>query len=207
MRRSARSRGDDRQLVGARLPGSVAATDAAQNPTGCRFISHVLILFLIPAHSRPHLSNPAETLFAGRQDAMQRATIPPLTEHFKGHDTAGLRILDAACGTGRVATFLRDNFPGSDVTALDLSPFYLEEAREINREWERLRNRGASSRGGSMSFMMAPVERMPFPDGHFDAVTCVYLFHELPNEVRECTGFTRDSHGIRMGYEMFFRRI
>lgn len=76
-----------------------------------------------------------ETLFVGRQDAMQRATIPPLKEHFAGRDTAGARVLEAACGTGRVATFIRDNLPGCHVTALDLSPFYLEEAREINREW------------------------------------------------------------------------
>jgi ubiquinone/menaquinone biosynthesis C-methylase UbiE len=26
---------------------------------------------------------------------------------------------------------------------------------------------------------------MPFPDESFDAVTCVYLFHELPPEVRK----------------------
>ena len=28
--------------------------------------------------------------------------------------------------------------------------------------------------------MQAAAESMPFPDASFDAVTCVYLFHELP---------------------------
>lgn len=78
---------------------------------------------------------------------MQRATIPPLKEHFAGRDTNGLKVLDAACGTGRVATFIRDNLPGSHVTALDLSPFYLEEARSINREWRVTKCRASDIRG------------------------------------------------------------
>lgn len=93
-----------------------------------------------------------ETLFVGRQDAMQRATLPPLKAHLAGRDLREVKVLDAACGTGRVATFIRDNLPGCHVTALDLSPFYLEEARSINREWcafgrrQRARRDNASSR-------------------------------------------------------------
>ena len=33
-------------------------------------------------------------------------------------------------------------------------------------------------------FVEAAVEGLPFPDASFDAITCVYLFHELPAEIR-----------------------
>ena len=119
-----------------------------------------------------------ETLFMGRQDAVQRHALLPLKEHFAGREASSLRILDAACGTGRFLTFVRDNFPGCAVTALDMSPFYLAEARAIHAEWERVRG------GGSVRFLQAPVERIPAPDGHFDAVTNIYMFHELPPAAR-----------------------
>jgi len=32
--------------------------------------------------------------------------------------------------------------------------------------------------------MQAAAEQLPFPDNSFEAVTCVYLFHELPGPVR-----------------------
>lgn len=125
-----------------------------------------------------------ETLFLGRQDAMQRQTLLPLVEHFRGRDTAGARILDAACGTGRFLTFVRDNLPGCHVTALDLSPFYLQEARDNHAHWEALRGDSSGAAGGSARFVQAPAERIPVPDGTYDAVTCVYLFHELPPAAR-----------------------
>jgi ubiquinone/menaquinone biosynthesis C-methylase UbiE len=40
-----------------------------------------------------------------------------------------MKMLEVAGGTGRFMTFFRDNYPEMDATLLDLSPFYLEEAR------------------------------------------------------------------------------
>ena len=48
-------------------------------------------------------------------------------------DGAGAKFLELACGTGRFLTFVRDNYPEMDVTGLDLSPFYLAEARKNGR--------------------------------------------------------------------------
>lgn len=50
-----------------------------------------------------------ETLFIGRQDAMQRQTLVPLADHFRSRPAgaAAPRILEVACGTGRFATFLK----------------------------------------------------------------------------------------------------
>lgn len=121
-----------------------------------------------------------ETLFIGRQDAMQRVCglsllapalrAAPVDENdpFRGPS-----VLDVGAGTGRFAAFVRDTFPSASVTLLDLSPFYLAEAREEHAHWEELRG-GATQ--GSASFVQAAAERMPFPDASFDAVTCVYVF-------------------------------
>ena len=44
-----------------------------------------------------------------------------------------------ACGTGRFATFIRDNHPSAEVTCVDLSPFYLAAARENDAYWRKSR--------------------------------------------------------------------
>jgi ubiquinone/menaquinone biosynthesis C-methylase UbiE len=54
---------------------------------------------------------------------------------------AGLRFLEVGAGTGRLATFVRDNYRQADVTVTELSPFYLERARENNAYWHRQRDR------------------------------------------------------------------
>ena len=51
-----------------------------------------------------------ETLFLGRQDAMQRSTLVPLARHLQGAGVqtgAGLKLLEVACGTGRFATYIK----------------------------------------------------------------------------------------------------
>ena len=52
-----------------------------------------------------------ETLFLGRQDAMQRSTLVPLARHLRSTGApatgAGLKLLEVACGTGRFATYIK----------------------------------------------------------------------------------------------------
>ena len=46
-------------------------------------------------------------------------------------------MLEVGAGTGRFATFVRDNYPHATLTVSDLSPFYLQEARNNMRYWEQ----------------------------------------------------------------------
>jgi len=86
-------------------------------------------------------------------------------------DVPGAQILDVACGTGRFLGQLRVALPNARLTGIDLSPFYTDFAEKENR-------------GHSIDFQTGNVEAMPYEDSQFDAVTCVFLFHELPKDVR-----------------------
>ena len=110
-----------------------------------------------------------EVLFAGAAGAMRRRALSLLAAAWRACDQRDLAVLDLACGAG---AFLRDlgrAFPRARLTGADLSPAYLEEARR---------------RSGVAALVQANAERLPFADASFDAVSCIYLFHELPPRVR-----------------------
>ncbi|MEX2409599.1 MAG: class I SAM-dependent methyltransferase, partial [Rhodovibrionaceae bacterium] len=113
-----------------------------------------------------------EVIFGGGADAMRRQALVPLGSFLKGRRQAATRFADIACGTGRFLSFVKDNYPRLPVTALDLSPDYLAEARETLKPW-----RGAD-------FVAAPAEATGLPGASFDAMTCIYLLHEIPPKVR-----------------------
>lgn len=129
-----------------------------------------------------------ETLFVGRQDAMQRTTLLLLSDYMKGKDASQMTALEVACGTGRFATFLKDNYPTLDLTLTDLSPFYLAEARSNMRYWKSKRSPTLSLPGvdgNGTSFVQTPAEDLDIPSESMDIVYSNYLFHELPSDVRE----------------------
>jgi ubiquinone/menaquinone biosynthesis C-methylase UbiE len=123
-------------------------------------------------HSAELYDHQVEVLFGGGADAMRRQALVPLHHHFRTRRTTEARLLDVASGTGRFLTFVKDNYPRLDVTALDLSPNYLAQARRLLAPWTRAH------------VVQAAAESIPAPDASFDAVTCIFLFHELPRKVR-----------------------
>eukprot|EP00747_Dinoflagellata_sp_TGD_P064291 gnl/TRDRNA2_/TRDRNA2_153836_c0_seq1.p1 gnl/TRDRNA2_/TRDRNA2_153836_c0~~gnl/TRDRNA2_/TRDRNA2_153836_c0_seq1.p1 ORF type:complete len:541 (+),score=102.67 gnl/TRDRNA2_/TRDRNA2_153836_c0_seq1:63-1685(+) len=124
-----------------------------------------------------------EVVFLGRQDAMQRLSLLPLRD-MAAANNGSPRILEVACGTGRFATFIRDNHPTANMTLLDLSPFYLDAARENDEYWRKTRYPNQNTRPPPATFVQAAAEALPFEDASFDAVVCVYLFHEMPPAAR-----------------------
>jgi ubiquinone/menaquinone biosynthesis C-methylase UbiE len=112
-----------------------------------------------------------EVLFGGAAAAMRRQALVPLKSALLGRSAA--RLLDVGCGTGRFLRDVKSNYPRLDVTGFDLSPHYLGVAEGELRAWSRAR------------LVAGAAEAMPFADGQFDAITCIYLFHELPPRVRQ----------------------
>ena len=140
-----------------------------------------------------------ETLFMGGQDSMQREAIFPVRTAYNKLNASGevtsdrpFRVLEVACGTGRFATFLRDNLPTNTLyTAVDLSPFYLDATRDNDSNWRSMKRKQLARDGGDRNVDITPTrvvqaqaERLPFADGEFDAVVCIHLFHELPRPIR-----------------------
>lgn len=113
-----------------------------------------------------------ETLFVGAAAPMRRTALRPIARFMHGRDQRQVTLLDVACGTGRLLRQVRLAYPAMRLKGLDLSQSYLDEAR---RHLGRLR--GAE-------FIAAPAEAMPLPDASIDIVTTVFLFHELPPDVR-----------------------
>ncbi len=113
-----------------------------------------------------------ETLFSGTADAMRRQALVPVYNALKEKDQRRCRLLDVATGTGRFLTFVKDNYPRLPVAAVDLSPDYVSEARRTLRRWR------------DVLAVQANAESLPFAEGSYDIVTCIYLFHELPPKVR-----------------------
>ena len=84
-------------------------------------------------------------------------------------DLRGRRALDYGCGHGMAAVVLAR--AGAEVSAFDLAPNYLAEARER-----------AAANGVSVTCTVASGEELPFPDNSFDAVWGNAILHHLDLE-------------------------
>ena len=124
------------------------------------------------AESAGRYETQVEALFAGTAGAMRRRALALLARAWLRRDHRGLAILDLACGSGGFLHDIAATYPRARLMGVDLSPAYLEAARR------------AAPRA---AFIQAKAERLPLAGASLDAVTCVYLFHELPPKVRRAT--------------------
>jgi SAM-dependent methyltransferase len=87
-----------------------------------------------------------------------------------GFDVRGCKqILDAGCGNGRYSRFLLRRADADAVlTGFDLSPRMLDRARR------RLHS-------DRVSHAVADLTRLPYADGHFDAIVCGWVLEHLPD--------------------------
>src|SRR5437899_405697 len=127
----------------------------------------------------------AEQLFhdrqaAGRADALRtgRSDLRFDDASYLDHETwvrpalakignlRGKSVLDYGCGHGMAAVVLAR--AGATVTALDLSPGYVNEARQR-----------AAANGVTVTCTAADGEELPFPDAAFDAVWGNAILHHL----------------------------
>jgi ubiquinone/menaquinone biosynthesis C-methylase UbiE len=113
-----------------------------------------------------------ETLFMGAAGPMRRTLLTPMAEYMRGRDQRKMTLVDVACGTGRFLRQVRLAYPAMMLKGIDLSQPYLGEAR---RQLRGLR---------AAEFIEAPAENMPLADSSVDIVSCIFLYHELPPDVR-----------------------
>jgi ubiquinone/menaquinone biosynthesis C-methylase UbiE len=115
-----------------------------------------------------------EVLFGGAAAPMRRQALVPLREALlrRPGGPAKARLLDVGCGTGAFLREVKRNHPRLAVTGLDLSAPYLSVAGRRLADWSRV------------ELIEGAAEAMPFGDAEFDAVSVVYLFHELPPRTR-----------------------
>ncbi|NDG74589.1 MAG: class I SAM-dependent methyltransferase [Synechococcaceae bacterium WB8_1B_136] len=129
-------------------------------------------------HSASLYDLQVEILFNGTAEPMRRRVIKPLVQGlraFADRSPSQLRVLDVATGTGRTLHQLRAALPQAQLVGLDLSPAYLRQA-----------NRWLSQLPSELpQLVQGNAEAMPFAESSMQAITCVFLLHELPAEARQ----------------------
>ncbi len=115
-------------------------------------------------------------LVAGRYDAIKQFkpkneswfVAGPLLRELVGVERP--LLLDVATGTGRLPlALLRERFRGQ-IVGLDLSRGMLRQAR-----------RNLAAYAGQVSLLWHDASQLPFPDGTFDAVTCLESLEFMPH--------------------------
>jgi len=129
-------------------------------------------------HSAEIYDLQVEILFNGTADSMRRRILAPLKkglEKYMSKDSKKIKVLDIATGTGRTLQQIQSALPEIELYGLDLSGSYLKQASKY-----------LSSRSGDLvQLTKGNAENMPYSSGSFQALTCVFLFHELPRDARK----------------------
>lgn len=74
------------------------------------------------------------------------------------------RVCDVGCGTGYLLNFLTQQHSLKDIDLWGVD--FIIEAETARRH-------------PSIHFTAAPIERLPFPDGHFDTVICTHVLEHI----------------------------
>lgn len=113
-----------------------------------------------------------EILFNGSANAIRRQALPQLHEVFAGRDQRKLRLIDVGCGTGRFLDSLKQVWPRLAILGVDMSEAYVKYAR------------GNLKRRSRLNLCVGKAEALPVPGASQDALTSIFLLHELPPKVR-----------------------
>ena len=129
-------------------------------------------------HSAEIYDLQVEILFNGTADSMRRRVLAPLKrglKSFLSEDSKKVKVLDVATGTGRTLQQIQSALPEIELYGIDLSGSYLKQASKY-----------LSSRSGDLvQLTKGNAENMPYSSSNFQALTCVFLLHELPRDARQ----------------------
>jgi ubiquinone/menaquinone biosynthesis C-methylase UbiE len=118
------------------------------------------------------LRHPGRGSVQGSANATRRPALVPLHEIFAGRDQRRLKLLDVGCGTGRFLDSFKQAWPRLPALGIDLSEAYVAEARRHLKRWCWI------------NVVVGNGEALPVESESQDAVTSIFMFHELPPKVR-----------------------
>lgn len=111
-----------------------------------------------------------EILFAGTADIMRRALLVEL-EAYKHKLENFPQILELAAGTGAGSRLINLAYPKASVTVSDLSPYYVEHARDkLDNPFNK--------------YLLLDATKTELPSMTYELIFHIFLFHELPREER-----------------------
>jgi ubiquinone/menaquinone biosynthesis C-methylase UbiE len=113
-----------------------------------------------------------EVLFNGSANAVRRQALPQLHEVFAGRDQRKLKLIDIGCGIGRFLDSFKQVWPRLPVLGLDMSEAYVKFAKQHLKRFSRI------------NLSVGNAEALPVTDESQDALTSIFVFHELPPKVR-----------------------
>jgi ubiquinone/menaquinone biosynthesis C-methylase UbiE len=152
--------------------GDIPPVDKDRYPSYFRRTFHWQTDGYFSAHSARLYDVTVELLFLGTADVMRRQVIPPISRRLQETARPDARLLDVACGTGRLLQQLSIAHPRLRLFGVDMSPAYVQAARDLLAEVPEV------------SLAAENAESLPYRDAYFDIVTSVFLFHELPSGAR-----------------------
>lgn len=113
-----------------------------------------------------------EMLFNGTAQVMRRLLISKIKE--VRDLNRPLKILEIGGGTGNMVEVMLKSFNVSEYVMIEPSVHYINIAKRNNVDFLP-----------KVKFVKAYGEKLDFSDNEFDLVFSIYLFHELPEKVRE----------------------
>jgi ubiquinone/menaquinone biosynthesis C-methylase UbiE len=157
-----------------------AAYGVRQLPRVAWYIGHSLVLRELADTARQsEKSNSAElydtqveVLFNGSANAIRRQALPQLHEVFAGRDQRKLSLMDVGCGTGRFFDSVKQVWPRLPIFGIDMSEAYVKFAKGHLKHWSQIK------------LSVGKAEALPVRDQSQDALTSIFVFHELPPKVR-----------------------
>ncbi len=132
------------------------------------------------------MNNPVRALVQWRYEA-------PLLERLGGR-TEGLRVLEVGCGRGVGTEILLRRFGAAHVTAFDLDPDMVRQARR----------RLAAYPAARLALYVADSTHIPAPDEAFDAVFDFGIVHHVPDWL---TALAEVRRVLRPGGRFFFEEV
>ncbi len=103
-----------------------------------------------------------------------REVFPALAGDMLKELASARRALDAGCGPGQFTIIAAEALPSTEIWGIDLAPTMIELARG---------HAAASPASGRLHFQVGDVAKLPFPDGHFDAVISSGSIKHWPDPV------------------------